>query len=126
MKKTIFLLVALMISSIGAFAASKLTPKDILEKSGDSWVIKSGIQIADEMKAKGWEVVGVPSVNSVDVVTKVPHTKAIKCEVFKSGYIEVHFNTKAETIEFYNQIRRYNTPQWRWEMNANTVFSEEI
>ena len=126
MKKILFLAM-LLIASVGAFAQSYeesiLQPSDIMEKSGDEWVVKSGIAIADDLKAKGWEVKEPVSERRAQCSISLSNPKGCTytCEIYRSSYVEIHFGTKAETIEFYNKIKDCKPAKGNWSMNANTV-----
>lgn len=121
MKKSVLLLFALVLTALSSFAQNsyKLEPEDLLEKSGDQWVLKSGTAISDCLLAKGWTVNSPASERSADCsVDKAGY----KCQVYRSSYLELHFGTKAQTIEFYNKVKSYNTKGGSWQMNGNTVF----
>ena len=127
MKKQFLLLLMLLISSLGALAQnypeSMLEPTDIMEQKGDEWVVKSGTAIADDLKAKGWEVKAPVTENRAEcsIELKNPQGGVFMCSLYRSSYIEIHFGNKADTIEFYNKIKSCNPKKGNWSMNANTV-----
>lgn len=127
MKKSLLFLAMLMIASIGAFAQSyeesALEPSDIMEQSGDEWVLKSGTAIADCLQAKGWEVKTPVNENRAQcsIELKKPNGSAYSCEIYRSSYVEIHFGNKADTTEFYNKVKDCKVGKRKWSMNSNTV-----
>lgn len=127
MKKNFLFLIMLLISSLGAFAQSfpdsKLEPSDIMEQKGDEWVVKSGTAIAEDLRAKGWEVKEPVTENRAECSIELKNSKGgtYSCSIYRSSYIEIHFGTKAETIEFYNHIKGCKPKKGSWSMNSNTV-----
>lgn len=127
MKKNYLFLIVLLISSLGAFAKSfpesKLEPADIMEQQGNEWVVKSGTAIADDLKAKGWDVKDPVTEKRAEcsIELKNPKGGIYSCSIYRSSYIEIHFGNKADTIEFYNQIKDCKPQKGNWSMNSNTV-----
>lgn len=127
MKTKFLILMTLIMSSLSAFAQSypesMLEPSDIMKQEGDEWVVKSGIEIADALQAKGWEVKKPVNENRAECSIEIKNSKGgtYSCSIYRSSYVEIHFGTKAETTEFYNKIKNCKPKKGSWSMNSNTV-----
>ena len=126
MKKVILMMMLAMASfvTMAQNAAERmLEPSDLVEQQDGQCVVKSGTAIAECLAAKGWEVKEPATENRVQASVSFKNDKGATytCELYRSSYIEIHFGTKAETIDFYNKVKDCKPKGLSWTMNANTV-----